>query len=148
MTGWMLQAVLVAQLVGSAGMFGVIWVIQLVHYPLMKKVPAEAFGAFESEHQRRITHVVGPLMALEGVSVLAVFFFRPSCLSITLVLAGGLVEAVAIGTTAFVSAPMHGQMAVSGSPGLLDRLIATNWIRTVAWTTRAALAIVMFGICR
>lgn len=148
MNGWMLQAVLVAQLIGSAGMFGVIWVIQLVHYPLMKKVPAEAFGVFEAEHQRRITHVVGPLMALEGMSVLAVFFFRPTCLSFTITLVGGLVEAVAIGTTAFVSAPMHGRMAASGSPQLLDRLIATNWIRTVAWTARAALAIMMFASCR
>jgi hypothetical protein len=148
MNGWVLQAVLVAQLVGSTGMFGVIWVIQLVHYPLMKKVPAGAFGAFEAEHQRRITYVVGPLMALEGLSVLAVFFFRPSCLSFAIVLAGGLVEAIAIGTTAFVSAPMHGRMAASGSPQLLDRLIATNWIRTAAWTIRAALAITMFAICR
>jgi len=148
MTGWTLQAVLIAQVVGSAGMFGVIWVIQLVHYPLMRKVPIAAFGEFEAEHQRRITYVVGPLMALEGVSVLAVFFLRPSCLSFALVLAGGLVEAVAIGTTAFVSAPMHGRMAASGKPELLDRLIATNWIRTAAWTTRAALAIVMFAACR
>jgi hypothetical protein len=89
MSGWVLQAVLIAQLVGSAGMFGVIWVIQLVHYPLMRKVPTAAFGEFEAEHQRRITYVVGPLMALEGVSVLAVFFLRPSCLSFALVLVGG-----------------------------------------------------------
>ncbi len=148
MTGWVLQAVLIAQVVGSGGMFGVIWVIQLVHYPLMRKVPVEAFRAFEEEHQRRITTVVGPLMALEGLSVLAVFFLRPTCLSFAIVLAGGLVEAVAIGTTAFVSAPMHGRMAASGRPDLLDRLITTNWIRTAAWTARAGLAIAMLAICR
>ena len=148
MSGSLLQAVLIAQIFGSVGMFGVIWVIQLVHYPLMKKVPTAAFGAFEAEHQRRITHVVGPLMAIEGVAVLAVFFLRPSCISFGLALAGGLAEAFAIGTTAFVSAPMHGRMAASASPALLDRLIATNWIRTVAWTTRAALAVAMLAICR
>ncbi len=148
MTGWPLQAVLIAQVLGSAGMFGVIWVIQLVHYPLMRKVPMAAFGAFETEHQRRITYVVGPLMAIEGIAVLVVFFARPSCLSFTIVLVGGIVEAVAIGTTAFVSAPMHGRMAASGNPALLDRLIATNWIRTAAWTARAALAIAMLAICR
>jgi hypothetical protein len=62
-------------------------------------------------------------------------------------LAGGLVEAVAIGTTAFVSAPMHGRMAASGNPDLLDRLIATNWIRTAAWTSRAVLAVLMLAWC-
>lgn len=148
MSGWVLTAVLVAQVVGSAGMFGVIWVIQLVQYPLMRKVPTDAFGAFEAEHQRRITPVVGPLMAIEGVCVLAVFFARPDCVPFVMALAGGLVEAVAIGTTTFVSAPMHGRMAAVGRPMLLDRLIATNWIRTVAWTTRAALAIAMLTMCR
>lgn len=148
MTGWLLQAVLIAQIIGSGGMFGVIWVIQLVQYPLMRKVPVGAFREFEQEHQRRITFVVGPLMALEGLCVLAVFFLRPTCLSFAIVLAGGLVEAVAIGTTAVVSAPMHGRMAASGRPDLLDRLIATNWIRTAAWSARAALAIAMLAICR
>jgi hypothetical protein len=148
MSGWMLQAVLLAQVVGSVGMFGVIWVIQLVHYPLMKKVPPEAFGAFEAEHQRRITTVVGPLMALEGFSVLAVFFLRPECLSLAIVFVGGILEAIAIGTTAFVSAPTHGRMAASGRPDLLDRLIATNWIRTAAWTLRAILALAMIVMCR
>ncbi len=147
MSGSLLRTVLIAQVIGSVGMFGVIWVIQLVHYPLMRKVPAAAFGAFEAEHQRRITYVVGPLMAAEGVSVLAVFFLRPSCISFTMALIGGLVEAVAIGTTAFVSAPMHGRMAASGDPLLLERLIATNWIRTAAWTTRAALAVAMLVAC-
>ncbi len=147
MSGWQLQAILIGQVLGSAGMFGVIWVIQLVHYPLMKKVPLAAFGGFEQEHQRRITYVVGPLMALEGICVLAVFFLRPPCLSFSIALAGGLVEAVAIGTTAFVSAPMHGRMAASGNPDLLDRLIATNWIRTAAWTARAILAVLMLAWC-
>ena len=147
MSGTLLRVVLIAQVVGSVGMFGVIWVIQLVHYPLMRRVPPAAFGAYEAEHQRRITRVVGPLMLAEGLSVLAVFFLRPSCISVTMALTGGLVEAVAIGVTAFVSAPMHGRMAASGQPLLLDRLIATNWIRTVAWTARAGLAIAMLTMC-
>jgi hypothetical protein len=146
-SGTLLRVVLIAQVVGSVGMFGVIWVIQLVHYPLMRRVPPAAFGAYEAEHQRRITRVVGPLMLAEGLSVLAVFFLRPSCISVTMALTGGLVEAVAIGVTAFVSAPMHGRMAASGQPLLLDRLIATNWIRTVAWTARAGLAIAMLTMC-
>jgi hypothetical protein len=146
-SGTLLRMVLIAQVVGSVGMFGVIWVIQLVHYPLMRRVPAAAFGAYEAEHQRRISRVVGPLMLAEGLSVLAVFFLRPSCISFTMALTGGLVEAVAIGVTAFVSAPMHGRMAASGQPLLLDRLIATNWIRTMAWTARAGLAIAMLTMC-
>jgi len=146
-SGSVLRLVLIAQVIGSVGMFGVIWTIQIVHYPLMRMIPPAAFARYEAEHQRRITRIVGPLMLLEGLCVLAVFFLRPSCISVTLALTGGLAEAVAIGVTAFVSAPMHGRMAASGDPALLDRLIATNWVRTAAWSARAALAIAMFAMC-
>jgi hypothetical protein len=43
----------------------------------------------------------------------------------------------------FVSAPLHGRLNANFSQATLDRLIATNWIRTVAWTGRAAVAIAM-----
>jgi hypothetical protein len=42
---------------------------------------------------------------------------------------------------------MHGRMAASGNPDLLDRLIATNWIRTAAWTARAVIAVLMLVWC-
>ena len=138
--------VLIAQVVGSVGMFGVIWTIQVVHYPLMRAVPAEAFVRYEQLHTRAISKVVGPLMAIEGVSVLAVFFVRPAGVPAWSTWAGGLAEAVAIGVTAFISAPTHGRLEGGADPGLLDRLIATNWLRTAAWTTRAALAIYMLVV--
>jgi hypothetical protein len=133
----------IAQVVGSMGMFGVIWVMQVVHYPLMRFVSGEQFARFESEHQTRISWVVGPLMAVEGVCVLAFLFAPPAGLPWWLPWAGAGVEAVAIGTTMFVSAPLHGRLNANFNQATLDRLIATNWIRTVAWTCRAAVAIAM-----
>jgi hypothetical protein len=56
---------------------------------------------------------------------------------------GAGVETVAIGTTAFVSAPLHERLNAHFDTATLDRLIATNWIRTIAWTARAAVAIAM-----
>ena len=131
----------VAQVVGSVGMFGVIWVMQVVHYPLMRFVSGEQFARFESEHQTRISWVVGPLMLIEGVCVLAFLFAPPAGLAWWLPWVGAGVEAVAIGTTAFVSAPVHERLNANFDQATLDRLIATNWIRTIAWTARAAVAI-------
>jgi hypothetical protein len=45
--------------------------------------------------------------------------------------------AVAYGTTAFVSVPLHEQLTERFDPEAHGRLVATNWIRTAAWTTRA-----------
>ncbi|MEI7623735.1 MAG: hypothetical protein WCJ88_09280 [Actinomycetes bacterium] len=143
MSGTIAQAVLIAQVIGSVGMFGVIWTIQLVHYPLMRAIPADGFVEYEQQHTRLISFVVGPLMAIEGLCVLAVFFARPDAVPVWSTWVGGLLEAIAIGVTAFVSAPMHGRLEHGPDPKLLDRLIATNWIRTVAWTGRAAIALYM-----
>ena len=133
----------VAQVVGSVGMFGVIWIMQIVHYPLMRFVSGEQFARFETAHRVRISWVVGPLMLIEGVCVLAFLFARPAGLPWWLPWVGAGVETVAIGTTAFVSAPLHERLNANFDQATLDRLIATNWIRTIAWTGRAAVAIAM-----
>ena len=133
----------VAQVVGSVGMFGVIWMVQVVHYPLMRFVSASQFARFEAAHRTRISWVVGPLMLIEGVCVLAFLFAPPAGLLWWLPWAGAAAEAIAIGTTVFVSAPLHERLNAHFDSATLDRLIATNWIRTVAWTARAALAIAM-----
>ena len=133
----------VAQVVGSVGMFGVIWMVQIVHYPLMRFVSGEQFARFETAHRMRISWVVGPLMAVEGVSVLAFLFAPPAGLPWWLPWAGAGAEAIAIGTTVFVSAPLHEKLNAHFDPATLNRLVATNWIRTIAWTCRAGLAIAM-----
>ena len=133
----------VAQVVGSVGMFGVIWMVQIVHYPLMRFVSGEQFARFETTHRTRISWVVGPLMAVEGVCVLAFLFAPPAGLPWWLPWAGAGAEAIAIGTTAFVSAPLHEKLNAHFDLATLNRLVATNWIRTIAWTCRAGLAIAM-----
>jgi hypothetical protein len=135
--------VAVAQVVGSVGMFGVIWIVQLVHYPLMRFVSGEQFARFETAHRVRISWVVGPLMLVEGVCVLAFVFAAPAGMPGWLPWAGAIAEAVAIGTTVLVSAPLHERLNAHFDPATLDRLIATNWIRTIAWSARAGLAIAM-----
>ena len=133
----------VAQVVGSVGMFGVIWIMQIVHYPLMRFVSGEQFARFETAHRVRISWVVGPLMLIEGVCVLAFLFAPPAGLAWWLPWVGAGVEAIAIGTTVFVSAPLHERLNAHFDEATLHRLVATNWIRTVAWTGRAVVAIAM-----
>jgi hypothetical protein len=143
MTGSIAQAVLIAQVLASVGMFGVIWTIQLVHYPLMAHIPPSAFVEYERRHTKAIALIVGPFMAIEGLCVLAVFFARPPSIPFWMPLTGGILEALAIGTTAFVSAPLHGRLENGYDSALLSRLIRTNWVRTIAWTGRAFIAVAM-----
>ena len=53
-------------------MTGLIWFVQVVHYPLFAKVGSEAFSLYESLHTQKTGLVVGPVMLVE---VLATFLW-------------------------------------------------------------------------
>lgn len=149
MTRGLTETAAVAQVIASVGMFGVIWIVQVVHYPLMRFAAGPEFSSFETAHRLRISWVVGPLMAVEGLCVLAFLIAPPAGLSWWLPWAGAAAEAVAIGTTVLVSAPLHVRLNARFDPATLDRLIATNWIRTLAWSCRAGLAVaILVGVLR
>lgn len=137
-----------AQLLAAAGMLGVIWTMQLVHYPLMAMVPAEAFVAYERAHTRRISWVVGPLMAVEGAAALVFLVRVPDGVPGLLPWAGAAAVGVALVTTAFVSAPLHGRLSSGLDQEMVARLVSTNWIRTAAWTAHAGIALTMLEVAR
>jgi len=49
-------------------MTGVIWFVQVVHYPLFAGVGEERFVAYQATHSRSTTVVVAPLMTIELVT--------------------------------------------------------------------------------
>ena len=116
----MRDAVLLASLVLAALLTGLIWTIQVVHYPALADVGAAELRAFHANHSARITALVGPLMLAEaGLAQLGLV---------------GLIWA----STVFVQVPLHARIA-AGEAGAITALVATNWVRTLAWSARAAL---------
>ena len=73
----MVTAVLLANLVASCLMTGVIWFVQHVHYPLLAQVQIGQAVAVAEEHQRRTGHVVALPMAVEGLTTLALLARQP-----------------------------------------------------------------------
>ena len=112
---------------------GVIWTIQLVHYPLFAQVGRDTFTAYHQRHTTQITWVVAPLMLTELVT------------AASLVMSGSrdpwlLVSLVPLAfnwlSTWMVQIPLHDTLAAGFDAHAHDRLLATNWWRTVAWTVR------------
>ena len=135
MTRWLLATNLAAALF----LTGLIWTVQIVHYPLFARVGAAGFAAYEAEHSARITVIVGPVMLLELAAAAALVFLRPAGVpawaawaSLTLV---GLIWA----STALLQIPRHAELAAGFDAAAHAALVATNWIRTAAWTARSAL---------
>ena len=134
------HALLIAQAITSFGMFGLIWLIQLAHYPLQVHVPDDRFVAYQASHLWRVTLVVGPLMLLE--LIVAVWLVQ-------LPLHGSMLLAAWIGialvaiiwiSTAVLQIPCHFKLERGRDEAAIRKLVLTNWIRTLAWTGRAGIA--------
>lgn len=132
-----------AHLAATLTMFGVIWVVQLVHYPLFSGVGAEGFVAYEAAHQVRITWIVLPAMVLELGTAVWLVWNRPTLLPAWLVWTGLVLVAVVWLSTAVLQVPLHSMLAAGFNDNAHARLVSTNWVRTVAWTLRAGLALWM-----
>jgi len=134
-------------LVSSLGMVGVIWFVQIVHYPLMACVGQPESALYARTNQRLTTWVVGPLMLLEaGATVLLSFQPLPDAVQTAFWWGTGLLLVNWL-VTACVSVPLHGVLANGFSANHHRRLVLTNWLRTFAWTLRGGLALwVAWGI--
>lgn len=121
---------------------GMIWVVQLVHYPTFHWIDAERFTQFEKFHTRAMCWVVVPVMVAELVTgaILAwslpidsPFYWQPFFYAnLTLVLLVWL-------STFFLSVPLHGALSVKRDSQKISRLIQTNWLRTLLWTLKSLL---------
>lgn len=136
------DAIAVAHGAATWLMTGVIWYVQLVHYPAMAHVrtePAGSFEAFERFHQRSTTRIVAPAMLLELACAVALPFLL-SGWARGLALAGLALVAVNWVATAALQMPAHRRLEHGFNAAAHHRLVATNWLRTAAWSLRAALA--------
>jgi hypothetical protein len=135
-----LAVLLVVHLIATASMTGLIWFVQVVHYPLFARVGSEGFVSYESAHVAATSRVVGPPMAAEGVTAIALAVGWRDEVGIALVVAGLLLLAVIHASTVTLQVPAHRRLATGYDPVTVRRLVTTNWIRTAGWSARAAIA--------
>jgi len=138
------QALPYAHVAATGVMVGVIWFCQLVHYPLLALVSDGTWGKYEVAHCNRITAIVGPAMAVEAVSAAALcapgIWWEGTPWTAWASLA---LLAVIWASTAFLQVPLHAKLGHGRDEAALRKLVATNWIRTVAWSARLPLALML-----
>ncbi len=121
------------QIFSTLFLVGLIWFVQLVHYPLFAHVGDSP--TYYSEHQRRTSWIVLPIMTLELGSATTLFFLRRSLLDQV-----GLVFLIGIWlSTILLQMPCHRSLSSGYSIVTIKRLVRTNWIRTMLWSLRAAI---------
>ncbi len=127
----------------TLGMFGMIWFVQLVHYPLFGRVGAERFTAYQAEHEWRTLWIIVVLMPAEGITGFLLLWRRPEGVTAAQVWLGLALLGVIWASTAFVQIPQHRRLRAGFDAEAHRRLVVSNWLRTAAWTERAVLVLWM-----
>lgn len=122
-------------------MTGLVWFVQIVHYPLLHRVGSSGFGSYETEHTRRTSPIVAPVMLFELGSGIWLALGGAVGVSSSLLLANVVLLAAIWGSTFVLQAPTHRKLARRFSAASVDHLISTNWIRTASWSLRALLIV-------
>jgi len=126
-------------LAATSALAGLIWTVQLAQYPAFRWVGTEEFGAFHREHSVHIAWIVGPLMPAEMAAAIALVAGTADGARRWAIAGLGLVVLIWL-STAFVQIPIHARLGRGKDPAAISRLIATNWVRTLAWSARVAIA--------
>jgi len=130
--------ILLIQILATAMMTGIIWFVQIVHYPLFTKIPKEGFTRYEQAHTVRTGWVVAPLMVLELGTALLLLFYRPLSTSPIYLAALGCLILIWL-STFLVQVPLHGVLEKQSDHRAMLILDRTNWIRTILWSLRLGL---------
>ena len=127
-------------------MVGLIWLIQIVHYPLFKYVGKYDFQLYHNGHSMMITPLVGTVMIIELISSILLIVFAPKNVSITIPIIGIILLFIIWVSTAFLQIPQHNALSKAYELEALNLLVQTNWIRTLAWSMRGFLLLYMLHL--
>ncbi len=139
------MAVLLANAASALVLTGVIWVVQLVLYPLFSQVGTGRWGAYHGQHTRRIGWVVVPAMAVELASSVALPFVRPAGVAAWMPVAALALTLLALGMTGVFGTADHGRLSRGYDQRIVRRLIDVGWVRTAAWSAHGVLALAMLA---
>jgi len=134
------HTLLIINAISTWVMVGVIWLIQLVHYPLLAYVGEAGFTAYTLRHTQWITWLVGPVMLTEALTAVLLLYYTPAIKQAPLLLSLGIVLLLVIwAATALLSVPCHEVLTKTFNLEVIHRLTNTNWVRTVGWSLRGVL---------
>lgn len=134
--------ILLVNLFSSFYLCGLIWTIQLVHYPSFHALDKVHFIEHMNFHKQRISLLVVPVMLLELATSIALVFYAELYSELHKT---GLIIVILIWlSTFFVQVPLHNKLSMGYEEGIVTKLVKSNVIRTVLWTLKATIGGYLF----
>ena len=112
-------------------LFILIWLVQVIIYPSFRYVDPDKFDFWHTRYMGLITYFVAPLMLIQiGLSLYQL------CYNFDWMLLVSTICIVFVWlSTVTLSIPCHTSLQKSGFDlPMIEKLILTNWYRTVLWT--------------
>jgi hypothetical protein len=132
---------LLAHAAATLFMVGIIWFVQIVHYPLFARVGAAGFAAYSATHARLTGLVVGPPMLVEAATAIALVVSTPPKVSSWLLWVGLVLLAGIWLSTALLQSPSHTELGQGFDLSAHSSLVGSNWVRTVLWSLRGLIVL-------
>ena len=128
---------LIIHLIATSVMVGVIWIIQLVHYPSFHFIELNQYTTFQRFHMSRISYVVIPAMLTELFTLILIIISMDQVDPI--ILASALLLIVIWLMTAVFFSGVHQKLTLGYDQVVVEKLVKLNWGRTLLWTLRLIL---------
>lgn len=141
----MANGILLVHGLSTFSMLGIIWFVQIVHYPLFARVGEQQFAPYATTHAKLTTRVVALPMCAELATGLALLFTLPAGVASWQPVAGIATLFLVWVATLLLSVPRHTRLAHGFDHSTWRSLCASNWIRTVTWTLRTGLVLWMLA---
>ena len=135
----------VLNLASTMVMIGIIWFVQVVAYPQLAFAGRDGYVAYQAAHVRRTTFVVGGPILIEAATGLWLALRPPSFFPPALAWTGLALIAVVLLSTALLEVPIHRRLERGFDADAHRRLVLGNWVRTIAWTARGVILLVVLA---
>jgi hypothetical protein len=122
-------------------MMGLIWFVQVVHYPLHAHVGTEQFSTYQQFHMKWTAWVVGPPMLIEMITTILFVVAPPLDLPAWYFGLGAVFLLVVWGSTIMYQSPYHNKLSNNFDSEIHKKLVQSNWIRTLFWSLRGGLVL-------
>jgi hypothetical protein len=141
----MIRVILLVHAAATIFMTGLIWFVQVVHYPLFAAVGRDHFPAYEGAHTQLVSLVVIPAMLTELLTAVLLVIAGGQSVRLGESLGGLVLLAVVWGSTFFLQVPRHTELAGGFDEAAHRALVTTNWVRTIGWSLRGLLSLLMIA---
>jgi hypothetical protein len=133
--------VLLGNLAVTLFLTGLVWVLQVVQFPLMLSARSIDFPNYVKQQRARNTILMAPPMLAEMITAVWLLY-DPRAPHRDAFHALLLLIVIWIATFAWII-PIHAKLIRSFDEDLVRKLIRRNWIRTICWTLRSAILLWM-----